>query len=118
MARHGPLNPLRIDFALNHNVSAGFQSKWTALWIDFGTPKSAFDVAWTRIVPLDEVRIVTVHHADKVRQLLRGVRMQPLPKRAGSSLELHRQIGDPVRHAILEEARLNPFRRLQHLPIL
>ncbi len=46
--------------------------------------EGAFDVAWTRVVPLDQVRVVAVHNPDQVCEFGRVVRVETLSQPCAS----------------------------------
>lgn len=68
----------RVDRPLDDDMGAGFQRKRSRLGLKFSPGEGAFDVARARVMPFDQVRVVTVHYPDQVRQLGGAVRVQPL----------------------------------------
>ena len=108
-----------VDRPLDDDMCAGFQRKRARLGFELGPGEGAFDIARARVVPLDQVRVVAVHHPDQVRQLGRAVRMQPLSKPGCLALDIDRQIRKTGRYMLLEEAWLDSAGCLKHfLPIL
>lgn len=97
-----------VDPSLNDDMGSGFQRKRPCLGLQLGPCKGAFDVARARVVPLDQVRVVAIHHPDQVRQFGRAVRVKTLTEVRRLALDLDRQVRQACRYVLLEEAWLDP----------
>jgi hypothetical protein len=72
-----------------------------------------------RVVTLDEIRIVSIHHPDEVSEFCRRFWMEAAPQVVRLSLQFHREVRQDGRYGVLEEARLDPSRCfILFLPIL
>jgi hypothetical protein len=97
-----------VDRPLNDDMGAGFQRKGPRLGLKFGPGEGVFNVARACVVPLDQVRVVAVHHPDEVRQLCRAVWVKPVSQHRRLALDIDRQVRQPGRHVLFEEAWFDP----------
>lgn len=88
-----------MERMLDDDMGAGFQRKRARLGFEFRSGKGTFDIVRASVVPLDQVRVVAVHHSDQVSQRGRAVRMQPLSKPGSLALEIDRQVRQTGRSA-------------------
>jgi hypothetical protein len=97
-----------VDRPLNDDMGAGFKGEWSRLGLKLGPREGAFDVARARVVPLDQIRVVAVHHSDQICQFGCAVRVETLAEVRRLPLDLDRQVREAGRYVLLEEAWFNP----------
>mgnify|MGYP001627839194 CR=1 FL=1 len=108
-----------VEHPLDADLGAGFQRKGARLGLELGSCEGAFDVTRARVVSLDQVRVVAIHHPDQVCQFGSAVRVQALSQPCRLALDFDRKVRQAGRYVLFEEARFDPAGRLYHfLPIL
>lgn len=102
-----------IDLTLNPNMCASFALKVATRGVLVEVLRGrSLDVAWARVVALDQVAVVAVHHPSEVHEALGRRGMQPGAERRARADELRDPIGD-LRRIRVERARFEPGRRFE-----
>ena len=84
-----------VDLGLHADMRGRFQLQMAALRLVVEVAgQSPCDVAWPRVMPLDEVAVVGVHDADEAGEVGGGRRMQALAQCGALSGELGDSIGE------------------------
>lgn len=99
---------------LDDDMRARFQGQRAGFFFKLRPGQGPFNVARPGVVPLDEVRIIAVHHSNEVGKFGGTVRVQPQPEPCCLSLDIHREVGQLGRNGLFEEARLDPAGCFQH----
>tara|TARA_R110002012_G_scaffold315199_1_gene528677 strand:+ start:2332 stop:2676 length:345 start_codon:yes stop_codon:yes gene_type:complete len=97
-----------VDRTLDDDMGAGFECEGPRFGFQLGPGEGAFDVTRARVVPLDQVRVVAVHHPDQIGQLGCVVRVQTLSQPCRFALNLDRQVRQAGRYVLFKEARFDP----------
>ncbi len=85
-------------------MSLRLQCEWPLLRFNRCTGKRALNIKRSRIVTLDQIGIVAVHHADEVSEFGQTILVQALTDIGRSPLNFYREICQHPRDVFLEQA--------------
>src|ERR1700736_6130088 len=89
------------------DMGLGLEREGPLLGFNFGAGERSLDIKRPRVVPLDEVRVVAVHHTDEIGEFGQTVLVQPLPDVRRLLLDFDCKIGQDARYLLFEEAGLD-----------
>lgn len=103
-----------VNGALNDDMSARLKGEGAGFFFKLSADKRPFDVARSRVVALDQVRVLAVHHADEIRKLGCAIRVQPQSQSSGLPLNVDRKVCQFCGNILLKEAGFYSGGRFQH----